>query len=173
MKSTGIIRRVDDLGRVVLPKEIRRMVGIDADDPVEIGLTDEKVIVIRRYWPVQEALQKKVFKTGLAELRKLYQTVSVVPMETSGYPSDGTVLPAEMVQETKDAILDSMARPYTKTKWPFRYQCGEKTASLVPIANGNEVVGFILVLGFTPKDVEAAEPAARLLASIVAEDGMY
>ena len=40
MKTTGIIRRVDDLGRVVIPKEIRRSVGIREGDPLEIFLYD-------------------------------------------------------------------------------------------------------------------------------------
>ncbi|MBQ8997308.1 MAG: AbrB/MazE/SpoVT family DNA-binding domain-containing protein [Clostridium sp.] len=41
--TTGIIRRVDDLGRVVVPKEIRRVLGINEGDPVEIGLEGELI----------------------------------------------------------------------------------------------------------------------------------
>lgn len=43
MKATGIIRRVDDLGRVVIPKEIRRSVGIREGDPLEIFLYEDCV----------------------------------------------------------------------------------------------------------------------------------
>jgi len=43
MKSTGIIRRIDDLGRVVVPKEIRRTLGIREGDPLEIFIQDEMV----------------------------------------------------------------------------------------------------------------------------------
>lgn len=43
MKATGIIRRVDDLGRVVIPKEIRRNVGIREGDPLEIFLYEDGV----------------------------------------------------------------------------------------------------------------------------------
>lgn len=45
MKSTGIVRRVDELGRVVLPKEIRRTFDINEKDPLEIFIEDEKVIL--------------------------------------------------------------------------------------------------------------------------------
>ena len=44
MKATGIVRRVDDLGRVVIPKEIRRSVGIREGEALEIFVEDKKVI---------------------------------------------------------------------------------------------------------------------------------
>lgn len=44
MKATGIIRRVDDLGRVVIPKEIRRIVHIREGDPLEIFVEDGGVL---------------------------------------------------------------------------------------------------------------------------------
>jgi len=50
MKSTGIIRRVDELGRVVLPVELRRTLNISDKDSVEIYVDEEK-IVLRKYEP--------------------------------------------------------------------------------------------------------------------------
>lgn len=50
MKETGIIRRVDDLGRVVIPKEIRRNLGIREGDPLEI-FVDNGVICLIKYQP--------------------------------------------------------------------------------------------------------------------------
>lgn len=50
MKATGIVRRVDDLGRVVIPKEIRRACSIREGDPLEIFLEDGAV-VFRKYNP--------------------------------------------------------------------------------------------------------------------------
>lgn len=54
MKSTGIVRRIDDLGRIVIPKEIRRMYGIENGDPLEINV-DENGIYIQKYFPGQSA----------------------------------------------------------------------------------------------------------------------
>lgn len=49
MKATGIVRRIDDLGRVIIPKEIRRTLGIRVGDPLEIFLDkEEEVILIRK-----------------------------------------------------------------------------------------------------------------------------
>ncbi|MFJ8102829.1 AbrB/MazE/SpoVT family DNA-binding domain-containing protein [Lysinibacillus sp. NPDC096212] len=50
MKSTGIVRKVDDLGRVVVPKELRRALGIDEGDPVEI-FTDGDKVILKKYKP--------------------------------------------------------------------------------------------------------------------------
>ena len=48
MRATGIVRRVDDLGRIVIPKEIRRSLGIREGEPMEIYLENDAVI-FRRY----------------------------------------------------------------------------------------------------------------------------
>ena len=49
MKATGIIRRVDDLGRVVIPKDIRRTVGIREGEPLEIFIEGEGTVCFRKY----------------------------------------------------------------------------------------------------------------------------
>lgn len=51
MKATGIIRRVDDLGRVVIPKEIRRACNIREGDPLEIFLDEDGAVVFKKYNP--------------------------------------------------------------------------------------------------------------------------
>lgn len=58
MKATGIIRRLDDLGRVVIPKEIRRQLKITDGDPLEIFLTHDNEIVLKPY-KVQEYTLRK------------------------------------------------------------------------------------------------------------------
>lgn len=50
MKSTGIVRKVDDLGRIVLPKELRDYYGIDVKDPLEIYVEDGSII-LSKYEP--------------------------------------------------------------------------------------------------------------------------
>ena len=53
MKATGIVRRIDDLGRVVIPKEIRRSLSLSKGDPLEIYVNDRDV-VFRPYQPWKE-----------------------------------------------------------------------------------------------------------------------
>ncbi len=50
MKSTGIVRRVDDLGRIVLPRELRKILNIDPRDSLEIFM-DGDTIILRKYEP--------------------------------------------------------------------------------------------------------------------------
>lgn len=50
MKATGIVRKVDELGRIVIPIELRRTMGIDIKDPLEIFVDGEKII-LRKYEP--------------------------------------------------------------------------------------------------------------------------
>ncbi|MCA1066172.1 AbrB/MazE/SpoVT family DNA-binding domain-containing protein (plasmid) [Rossellomorea sp. AcN35-11] len=50
MKSTGIVRKVDELGRIVVPKEVRRTLNINEKDPVEIFINGEQ-IVLKKYKP--------------------------------------------------------------------------------------------------------------------------
>ena len=51
MKSTGIVRHIDELGRIVVPKELRKKLGIGANDPVEISSDGDKII-LTKYAPV-------------------------------------------------------------------------------------------------------------------------
>ena len=54
MKSTGIVRRIDDLGRVVIPKEIRRTMHIKEGAPLEIFTDREGEIILKKYSPIGE-----------------------------------------------------------------------------------------------------------------------
>jgi len=54
MKATGIVRRIDDLGRVVVPKEIRRTLRIREGDPLEIFTDKDGEIVLKKYSPIGE-----------------------------------------------------------------------------------------------------------------------
>ena len=54
MKATGIVRRIDDLGRVVIPKEIRRTLRIREGDPLEIFTDTNGEIILKKYSPIGE-----------------------------------------------------------------------------------------------------------------------
>ena len=54
MKATGVVRRIDDLGRVVIPKEIRKVHRIKEGDPLEIFTDKEGEIILKKYSPIGE-----------------------------------------------------------------------------------------------------------------------
>lgn len=68
MKATGIVRRIDDLGRVVIPKEIRRTLRIREGDPLEIFTDHEGEIILKKYSPIGELSQfAKEYADSLAQ----------------------------------------------------------------------------------------------------------
>ena len=64
MKATGVVRRIDDLGRVVIPKEIRRTLRIKEGDPLEIFTDKEGEVILKKYSPIGELSE---FATEYAE----------------------------------------------------------------------------------------------------------
>lgn len=65
MKATGIVRRIDDLGRVVIPKEIRRTLRIREGDPLEIYTDTDGEVIFKKYSPIGEL---SGFSTQYAEV---------------------------------------------------------------------------------------------------------
>ncbi len=72
MKATGIVRRIDDLGRVVIPKEIRRTMRIREGDPLEIYTDREGEVIFKKYSPIGELMD---FAAEYAET--LYKTCGI------------------------------------------------------------------------------------------------
>ncbi len=80
MKSTGIVRKLDELGRITLPIELRRNLDVNEKDPLEIFVDDDKII-LKKYNPsdiftrdmedLVEYQGKKVSKKSIIELAKL------------------------------------------------------------------------------------------------------
>ncbi len=80
MKSTGIVRKVDELGRVVIPIELRRNLNIEIKDPLEIFVDDDKII-LKKYSPacifcgqaenVELFKNKKICKNCISKISNL------------------------------------------------------------------------------------------------------
>lgn len=80
MKSTGIVRKLDELGRITLPIELRRTLGVGERDPLEI-FVDEDKIILKKYEPTDifngnkedliDYCGKKVSKESIKQLAKL------------------------------------------------------------------------------------------------------
>ena len=80
MKATGITRKIDELGRIVLPKELRKTLGIEPGTPIEI-YTEDDAIILKKYenkcvlcgsaTDVADIKGKKVCKKCITELKQL------------------------------------------------------------------------------------------------------
>ena len=76
MKATGVVRRIDDLGRVVIPKEIRKTLRIKEGDPLEIFTDREGQVILKKYSPIGELSQQgTLLVLRIKILLLLYQVV--------------------------------------------------------------------------------------------------
>ena len=126
MKATGIVRRIDDLGRIVIPKEIRRTLKIREGDPLEIFLENDYVC-FKRYSALN-SLDDKVLRIALtmatnSGLRPIaiYDTVSKL-RGTENFPS---YVPSE----------------WERGNEPFEYS---KTYGVYPITADGERMGYVV-----------------------------
>lgn len=126
MKETGIVRRIDDLGRIVIPKEIRRSLKIREGDPLEIFL--EKDYVCFKRYSALNSLDDKVLRIALtmatnSGLRPIaiYDTVSKLH-GTENFPS---YVPSE----------------WERGNEPFEYS---KTYGVYPITTDGERIGYVV-----------------------------
>lgn len=74
MKATGIVRRIDDLGRIVIPKEIRRTLRIKEGDPLEIYTDRQGEVIFKKYSPISE------LQSFAAEYADTLQRTSSMPI---------------------------------------------------------------------------------------------
>lgn len=77
MKATGIVRRVDDFGRIALPKEIRRLMKIHENTALEIYLEDQDKIILQKYDYTGE------IETGITSLKSLIIANGELPNDLS------------------------------------------------------------------------------------------
>ena len=86
MKATGIVRRMDDLGRVVIPKEIRRTMNIEVGEPLEMFVEDKKII-FQKYIPSEENLSEASAEWVKSYAKEIAFVNSVNGVTTCGFDS--------------------------------------------------------------------------------------
>lgn len=182
MKATGIVRRIDDLGRVVIPKEIRRTLRIREGDPLEIFVDREGEVILKKYSPIGELGD---FAKEYAD--SLYEAVGHIALITdrdniiavAGAPkkeflNKAISVAVEKVMEERKPVL--ITKPgehrYCKECLLDDEEAGCKfTAEVIaPIISGGDPIGAVIITskepGVTFGDLELklAETAAGFLA---------
>lgn len=160
MKATGIVRRIDDLGRVVIPKEIRRTLRIKEGTPLEIFTDREGEIILKKYSPIGEL---SIFAKEYAEA--LSQTTGMVSCITD---HDQVVAAAglgskefagkEISKELEEAISEREEKTYNgndKGKIQVIDEQKENMYSLAiqPIICAGDAIGSVILMGKGEKDV--------------------
>ncbi|MBQ5761234.1 MAG: AbrB/MazE/SpoVT family DNA-binding domain-containing protein [Clostridia bacterium] len=153
MKATGIVRRIDDLGRVVIPKEIRRTLRIREGEPLEIFLGEDNSIVLRKYSAVGEI---EAFASAYAEsLNKASGYPTCITDRQSVIAVSGVskkdYLSKKLTSEVERAIDDRttlISKEQRGSSIPlFEGSAGENLSSFVvtPIISHGDSVGSVII----------------------------
>ncbi len=151
MKATGIVRRIDDLGRVVIPKEIRRTMRIREGDPLEIFTDRDGEVIFKKYSPIGELT---AFAAQYAEtLHKTCDLSVVICDRDSVVASAG--LPKKEYSEKRlsdelENIIESRSL-YThrddEQKWsPLKDGSSHYVSCAMPIISEGDIVGCVASL---------------------------
>lgn len=135
MKATGIVRRIDDLGRVVVPKEIRRVLRIREGDPLEIFTNNTGEVILKKYSPIND----------LSEVANEYaETVSKILGGTIIVSDTDQIIAASGIgrKEFNDKKVDSELDKIIQSK--NRYTADSKI--VVPILSHGDPIGSITIL---------------------------
>ena len=153
MKATGIVRRIDELGRVVIPKEIRRTLRIKEGDPLEI-FTDRDELMLKKYSPI--ATLERFSKATARSLNDLSGKLAVI-CDTDGVlhafgdgkrEFDGKGLSPEMDKILKErrSYIASLAEGGDVVPVTNVGEEGTTAQVIVPIVSGGDCLGAVAVL---------------------------
>ncbi len=178
MKATGVVRRIDDLGRVVIPKEIRKVHRIKEGDPLEIFTDKEGEIILKKYSPIGELSE---FASSYAE------TISKTTGHITCITDKDTVIAVsggskkdflekslskqlEEVIENKEVFKskdnDEIAIPITQNEGRERIY---NSQVIYPIISDGDVIGSVILLSKEPNqkmgevEYKVAQSAAGFL----------
>ena len=178
MKATGVVRRIDDLGRVVIPKEIRKTLRIKEGDPLEIFTDKEGEVILKKYSPIGELSE---FATGYAETlaRTTGHIACITDKDTVIAVSGGSkkefleqdVSPElESIMDEKESYTsqenNGVSIPITKNDTKERIYNAQV---VYPIISDGDVIGSVILLSkesktkMTEVEQKVAQSAANFL----------
>ena len=180
MKATGVVRRIDDLGRVVIPKEIRKTLRIKEGDPLEIFTDREGQVILKKYSPIGELSE---FATGYAEtLAKTTGHIACITdkdtiIAVSGgskkeFLEQDVSNELEKLMEDKEVYTSKensdMAMPITKNE---KDEKKYNSQIVYPIISNGDTIGTVILMSkdsntkMNEVEKKVAQSAATFLAS--------
>ncbi|MBE6976863.1 MAG: AbrB/MazE/SpoVT family DNA-binding domain-containing protein [Ruminococcaceae bacterium] len=174
MKATGIVRRVDDLGRIVIPKEIRRTLRIREGDPLEIYTEKDGGVIFRKYSPMGDlqdfaaqmcdAIGSSTGHVAAVSDRDAIIALSGAPKrELLDKPNSDEL--ARLMEQRKNYLYASGGARIPASDGADKYHLG----AVAPILSQGDLMGCVMLLlgeGDTPlteQDQRLAQTAASFL----------
>ena len=169
MKATGIVRRVDDLGRIVIPKEIRRTLRIREGDPLEIYTEKDGGVIFRKYSPMGELTD---FSAQICETLGRSTSAPVAIADRDSIIAIHGVPRRELLEKPISAELEQLM----ESRQPYLRQMGDKKlpvsavtekyaiTAAAPILTGGDVMGCVLF--FADGDQRCGEVEQKLCLTV-------
>lgn len=159
MKATGIVRRIDDLGRVVIPKEIRRTMRIREGDPLEIYTDREGEVIFKKYSPIGELSS---FAAEYADTLHRTCGLAVIITDRDAVIASAGVPRREYAEKSLSAAMDRIMEGRALYTWqqgedkkdPLSDGGSMRVSCAMPILTEGDLVGSVASL--VPADASAA-----------------
>lgn len=182
MKATGIVRRIDDLGRVVIPKEIRRTLRIREGDPLEIFVDREGEVILKKYSPIAELGDfAKEYAESLHETTGHISMIAdrdVVIAVAGGNKKEFLSKPVgklleRSLEERTTVMMNEIEKPDDENMHVIQSDDREYTIRsqvVAPIVTQGDPIGAVIIVSKEPgvklgeMEVKLAETAAGFLA---------
>ena len=153
MKATGVVRRIDDLGRIVIPKEIRKTLRIKEGSPLEIFTEKEGDIILRKYSPIGEI--SSLSSEYVESLAKVTDLIAIVTDKDVVIAVSGTQKKdlleqkissdlEKIIDKRVPAIFDDNSSILITEKGNKEKEC--KSQVIVPIISDSEVTGSVILV---------------------------
>ena len=152
MKATGIVRRIDDLGRVVIPKEIRRTMRIREGEPLEIYTDRDGEVIFKKYSPVGELSRTAGWPVVVCDRDTVIVAVGGARKEL-----EGKVISAAyeaQMEERQALVRGGGQRPAAIVEGGPR----SEPVAAAPIRSDGDVIGSVALLG----DMQGGELELKL-----------
>ena len=172
MKATGIVRRIDDLGRVVIPKDIRRTMRIREGDPLEIYTDAGGEVIFKKYSPIGEI---SAFAGQYAEALGTSTKLSVIICDRDHCVAAAGISKKEVLERRITPVLEEIMEQrrtvsYEKSEQhPALEGVGRNILIAVPIIVSGDVTGAVVLLSnetsekYEESDLKIAAVAACFL----------
>lgn len=170
MKATGIVRRIDDLGRVVIPKEIRRTMRIREGDPLEIYTDNDGEVIFKKYSPIGEL---SAFAGQYAEVLHKGANLPVLICDRDRVIAASGISRREVMERRISPVMEEIM----EQRGSFHASASgaslnpveglEKNAAVMyPIIASGDVAGAVVMM--TPEDGAEPSESEVKLASVAA-----
>lgn len=166
MKATGIVRRVDDLGRIVIPKEIRRTLRIREGDPLEIYTEKDGGVIFRKYSPMGDlqdfaaqmcdAIGSNTGRIAAVADRDAIIALAGAPKrELLDKPNSDAL--SKLMEQRKNYRFEQGSKPIPAAEGAEKYHLGVAA----PILSQGDLMGCVLLL-LGENDSPLGEPDQKL-----------